>query len=528
MSDPNDLKSKLTRPLDRPGFGGAPKAEDGPQAAAPVTPGLPVPVPQSNAANPGEDVPAGAIARLLGAISRMLAPKPVAPDQPKPAPQAEPTLFTVMVAAMNGDTADGAASHALFKQMESKGAFKVRPLPRPFVIEDAQDPASTLATLTAIRHCLADENGDLMIWGDVSKDGYVLRLSGCSLPDEEKPASFGPTTRIDLPLGLGEAQIALLYAACLAAIDPANEGQKAAQRRLLPQAAQPLELLAAKPPVSLSMPQQRTIQLITGHVCCVAGLVVAPSQAADWLQKAANCYRAAEKRLNSRIDPPWEAALLRKHLAAALTARAERVKERTQECLEEAVTEWRNAAQGIPKERLPQEWAAAHTRLGNALYRLDLMTGDSELLREALTVLQAALQVHSRAEAPTRWAEIMHTIAQVLEVYGDQMRNPDVLKRAADAARTVLEVRNRDRTPLAWAAARNTLGSALFLLDKHGGGVTHLGEALEAVQEALEVFTQYKAKGPAQVAARNLAHVRKLAEDRKARQFIDPDWAGGR
>jgi len=40
------------------------------------------------------------------------------------------------------------------------------------------------------------------------------------------------------------------------------------------------------------------------------------------------------------------------------------------------------------------------------------------------------------------------------------------------------------------------------------------------------VFTTHGAKGPAQVAARNLAHVKKLAEDRKARQVIDPDWAG--
>jgi len=48
---------------------------------------------------------------------------------------------------------------------------------------------------------------------------------------------------------------------------------------------------------------------------------------------------------------------------------------------------------------------------------------------------------------------------------------------------------------------------------------------MDVLEEALEVFTTYGAKGPAQVAARNLAHVKKLAEDRKARQIIDPDWA---
>jgi len=119
----------------------------------------------------------------------------------------------------------------------------------------------------------------------------------------------------------------------------------------------------------------------------------------------------------------------------------------------------------------------------------------------------------------------MHLIAQVLEVYGDQLKSPEVLKRAIDACQSVLEVRTRERTPLAWATTRNTLGSALFLLDRHGGGVNHLLQAMDVLEEALEVFTAHGAKGPAQVAARNLAHVKKLAEDRKARQVIDPDWA---
>jgi len=51
-------------------------------------------------------------------------------------------------------------------------------------------------------------------------------------------------------------------------------------------------------------------------------------------------------------------------------------------------------------------------------------------------------------------------------------------------------------------------------------------QAMDVLEEALEVFNAHGAKGPAQVAARNLAHVKKLAEDRKARQVIDPDWAG--
>jgi hypothetical protein len=357
----------------------------------------------------------------------------------------------------------------------------------------------------------------------MGRDGYRLRLAGANLPDEEKPGGFGVSTRIELPPVLGDPQANLLYAACLAAADAGNEVQRAAVRRLLPLAAAPLEALAAKPPVALSMPQQRSLQQVYGHVCAACALVVAPSQAGDWFRKAVDAYRAAEKRVG-RTDPAWETGLIHKQLAAVLTAWAERSKDQAQVHLEEAVRYWRLAGDVLTRATMPQEWAAVQTRLGVALYRLDLLTGDSELLRESLQALQAALQVHTRADAPHRWADVMNTIAQVLEVYGDQLKNPEVLKRAVDACRSVLEIRTRDRTPLAWASTSNTLGSALFLLDRHGGGLGHLAEADRILEAALEVFRTYGAKGPAQVAARNLAHVRKLAEDRKGRAVIDPDW----
>ncbi|MGE5475586.1 MAG: hypothetical protein ACM3Q1_02950 [Bacteroidales bacterium] len=521
MSDPEDPRARLRKPIERPTLNLPPRHKDKPEPAAALPAVVEEPSTQPQAP--------GGLARLLDAIAKMLQPKPQPETKQAPAPVATPSeapLFTVLVAAMNGDSADGAASQALFKLLEGKSALKVKPLPRPFQLDVMDDPAQMAAVVTNTRHAIVAEEADLLVWGDIGKDGYRLRLSTASLPDEERPTLFGPACRLELPAKLEEAQLNLLYAAILAAAEPVTQVQRAGLRRVLPLAAPPLEVLAAKPPVAWTMPQQRTTQLIHGHVAAACAQVVPPSQAGEWFQHAVNAYRAAEKRLNPRVDPPWEAGLMHKYLAAALTARAERIKDRAEEHLTEAVKEWRAAAESIGKATMPQEWAGLQTRLGAALYRLDLLTGDTELLREALQALQAALQVYTRAEAPQRWAEIMHLIAQVLEVYGDQLKNPEVLKRAIDACQSVLEVRSRERTPLAWAATRNTLGSALFLLDRHGGGVNHLLQAMEVLEEALEVFTAHGAKGPAQVAARNLAHVKKLAEDRKARQVIDPDWAG--
>lgn len=517
MSNPEDPRAKLRRPLERPNLS-LPPRRAGRQEVLPVEEPPPPPPPAAP----------GGLARLLEAIAKMLQPKPAAeakPQTPAQTAPTEPPLVNVLVAAMNGDSADGAASLALFKLLDSKSALKVKPMPRPFQLDVLDDPGLLAAVVTNTRHAVAEENADLLVWGDVTKEGYRLRISTASLPDEERPASFGPMTRLELPLKLEEPQLNMLYAAVLAATEPSTQVQRAGLRRLLPLAAIPLEAIAAKPPVAWTMPQQRTAQLLHGLVCSVCAQVVVPSQSAEWFQKAINAFSAAEKRLNPRLDPAWEGALIHKHMATVLTARGERLKERAPEFLEEAVKQWRAAAENISKATMPQEWAATQMRLGNTLYRLDLLTGDTELLREALQCLQAAAQIHTRAESPQRWAEIMHTIAQVLEVYGDQLKSPEVLKRAIEACQSVLEVRSRERWPLAWAATRNTLGSALFLLDRHSGGIDHLLQAMDVLSEALEVFTSHGAKGPAQVAARNLAHVKKLAEDRKARQIIDPDWA---
>lgn len=522
MTKPDDPRTKFTRPLTRPGGGAPARANLPARIEAPAIIDAPKP---DEAASPAVPGAGSGLARLLDAVAKMLHSKPVARDAADAAPavRAEAAIFTVVVAAMNGDNPDGAASQQVFKALDARPAFRVKPLPRPFLLENPQDPTQVAALVTNTRHAVADENADLLVWGDVSKDGYVLRFATANITDEEKPAAFGPQYRLELPLNFAEPQLHLLYGATLAAADPGNEIQRAGWRRLLPLAAAPLEALATKPPVAISMGQQRSLLLSYGQICTATATAVPPSQADEWFEKAANAYLAAEKRLG-RNDPAWETGLIHKHFAASLTVRAERVKDKAQAYLELAVKHWRLAAETLTRGSLPQEWAAVQTRLGVTLHRLDLLTGDSELLREALGCLQAALQVHTRTEAPARWAEIMNSIALVLEVYGEQLKNPEVLKRAIDACHLVLEVRTRERMPLAWASTMNTLGSALFLMDRHGGGMEHLDEAAEAFEAAHGVFAAHGSKGPAQVAARNLGHVRKLIEERKGRAVIDPDW----
>lgn len=513
MADEDDKKAerlRRARELTASRGAGAPAPTTAPPAAARPEP--PRDAPQSPAKTPG----------LLDIIVSLFKPKPTSsPVSVQATPGIEPPSFTVLVAALAGD-ADGAAATFLNQALTARPTLKVKALGKVFQLDNLEDPSLVSSVVTNTRHAVAEEDADLLVWGEFGKDGYRLRLATATT-DDERAAAFGPATRIELPKTFAEPASNLLYAAILSAIDPVTEAQKTALKRLLPAAAAAAEALAARPPVQMSMPQQRSVQLVFGHVATAAALVMPTEEAVIWFDKAINAYRQAQRRL-ARTDAGWEAGLIHKHIAAALVTKAERTKEKAAPIWEEAITEWRSAVETLPRALMPQEWASSQVRLGGALYRLDLLTGQTELLREALQALQATLQVYSRTETPQRWAEIMHTVAQVLEVYGDQIKNTEVLQRAVDACHSVLEIRTRERGPLAWAATQNTLGGALFLLDRHSEGGTHLAEAETALASALEVFQAHGAKGPAKVAAKNLNHVRKLAETRKARHGVDPHW----
>jgi tetratricopeptide (TPR) repeat protein len=518
--DTGERPKRLARPdIQLPSRRGAAAPEQTPAPAArpAPTPNLPVPT-QAPAAPPPAAVQApGGLARLLDAIAKMLQPKPAQAPAAQPS---EPPSFTVAVAQLAGD-ADGTATQHLLAVLD-RPVFKVKPVAKSFQLASLEDPAAVAVTNLNTRQAAGAEDADVLVWGEVAAEGYRLRLA-TPAADDDRPGAFGPSFRIELPLGFGDMPAGLLLSALVAAADCSGEAQKAAARKLLPGAAQQLEQLAAKPPMQMAMGQQRSVQMVFGHVCAAVAALGPADQTGPWYDKAISYYQAAAKRLG-RTDPPWEAGLIHKHVAAVLMARAEKTKDAGR-ILELAVSEWRLAAETLTRGAMPQEWAAVQVRLGGALYRLDLLTGQTELLREALQALQGALQVYSRTETPSRWADVMNTTAQVLEVYGDQLKSTEVLSRAVDACRQVLEVRSRERTPLAWAATMNTLGGALFLLDRHSSGVSNLREAEQVLTAALEVFQAHGAKGPAKVAAKNLAHVQKLAESRKGRQVVEPHWA---
>lgn len=428
--------------------------------------------------------------------------------------------FQIGVCAVNNDY-EGAWSRALATLLEGRPGVEARLLNHNLQIEPGADQAQAAAAVMRARQVLAHEDGlDLLVWGDVHEDGYSLWFTSTGQGDEDRPGTFSPFIPLELAGNLEPPVAEMFHAAVLAAVEPLNEGQRVLQRLYLPSALQVLPGFPDGLPVAWNMDQQRTALMAYGHgLATMAGW----ETDADLYDRAAECYRAAIMRLSPDIAHGVAEAVMRRHLGGAALAAGDRRKDAAY--LEYAVGEYRSAVDCLFKGAYPYEWGGAQNRLGLALYKLDLLTGQSELLKESLAALQAALTVFSRGEQPLRWADVMGNLAQVLQVYGDQMRSPDVLERAVEACRAVLDIRSRERGPLAHAAAQNSLGTALFLLDKHSRTDIHREEAREALSAALEIYRSLGANRLAAVTEKNLGHLDKLVKGPPERKVANPDWA---
>ena len=511
MSDIDDLKAKLQQRTQSGAAGSVPVVSMSAQATG--TSLVPVGTPIKDA----ELKPSGGpsiLARMMQSMAVLWTP---ATKTKATTPTLDPSLFKVLVAQLNADM-DGAAREHLMQSFGNRPELRLLPVSQSFTFTPPNDPALAQALQSNLRHAVAAEGGNLLIWGDVNADGYRLNFSTAQADDK----AFGLNTRLELPLAFSEPALQVLYAASLASLEATTDTQKSWLRQSLPAAAAMAEELAIRPSVQMSMAQQRSVQLVYGHVALAAADCSSQSQSEQWAERAITSYRSAQKRFTPN-DPGWEQGLIHRHLGSALTAKAEKAANPVP-LFTEAVGEWRKAAETMTRATMPQEWAQSQIKLGNALYRLDLVSGNPDLLREALQSMQGALQVYSRTETPQKWAETMHEMAQILQVYGDQLKSPDVLKKAIETCDAILTVYTQDRTPLSWAKTQNTLGSALFLFDRHKGGNEHLADAETALQNALDVFRAHGASGPAQVAERNLGHVKKLKHKRRGHRFKDPDW----
>jgi tetratricopeptide (TPR) repeat protein len=163
------------------------------------------------------------------------------------------------------------------------------------------------------------------------------------------------------------------------------------------------------------------------------------------------------------------------------------------DALRHCVETFRVVLEGVPRERVPLQWAAIQNNLGNALWDLGKRESGTARLEEAVAAYRAALEVRTRDRAPLQWATTQMNLGNVLATLGKRECGTVCLGQAVAAYHAALQVMRRERTPLDWATTQNNLGSALLALGERECGTACLEEAVSSYRAALEVRTRDRA-----------------------------------
>lgn len=450
---------------------------------------------------------------LIQLLSKLVVQMFSRPPKLSEMPGAEAGLrpFVVVLATLDGDPGNEARA-SLGQALAGRPGIITRTPNTPVTLQEPATSTTLAMALVKARQVLADEHADLVIWGAVAADGMRVYFTPSS-GDESRPTGFALASRMELPRLLDATMADLFHAVVASSIEATTPAQREMISQLVPAAAGVLDVVTKRLPSGLTPRQQASLMIACGHVAWAVGAVTGEI---EWLDKADTAYQAAQRRLLPKDKIPTDDALLLRHRAGVLMARAEKLG--TEKSWDEAIAAYREAISALPRVSFPTEWANDQNRLGLALYRYDLKMARTDLLAEAIDAFRAALQIYTYAEHPRRWAEIMHNLAQALQVYGDQSKDVGMLNRTIEACRAILHVRTREADPLGWASTMNTLGTCLFLRDKHAGKSEGLEEAQGALRAAADTWRICGAVKMAAVAEKNLGHIERLVKLREAKR----------
>jgi len=183
-------------------------------------------------------------------------------------------------------------------------------------------------------------------------------------------------------------------------------------------------------------------------------------------------------------------------------------------CLERAVTAFRNSLGELPRDRLPVDWADTQHNFSLALVRLGEQEEDTEYLYQALAAVNFALEEWTFESFPFDWAIAQNTLAGVLIRLGERETETRILRfeSAVAACRKSFQLQRQDTSPFQWALTQNTLGLALHGLGEAQNDIVKLTEAASAYSSALEVFRAISAAKHIAYLENNLRIVQVLIE----------------
>lgn len=361
---------------------------------------------------------------------------------------------------------------------------------------------------------LADENANILIWGEMEELGTVARLRFLVDPKlaGEQGAIFGLGDSLDLPVPLPQGTGDLVRAVAVAVALPVYSGARGDLLSRLSQHLKGAEAVMEDLPPDFH-DEYKASMLTNAGVAYATAYKFGDKKAGPAATKA---FEAAAA-LTAPDKMPVEWALTQMHWGALMETDARLRKDVAQ--LEAAAARYKAVCGSLGRDGHSFDWALANVRRGQALYRLatQVPAKTSAYLKDAAKAFEEALTVYDRGLMPMRWAEVTNHlgVAQMaLGSFGTESGNA-MLQEAITTFRRVKEVYKRDTSPLLWAQTSNNLGAACVALAKRTKEDYLLDEAAVNFKGAMEVFRRLpRQKKRATMIANNLSRVeRMLAAD---------------
>ncbi len=456
------------------------------------------------------------------------APRPQAKDSPSPAAPAKKkgflsrlfsskkgreATYEIVVADFLDDEDHKITEHffqALKQCAENLGGgvVNIRRANAPFSLADFSDNSMAWGQIkAAAQRWLSEEEGDLLLWGQVRARGQVahLRISHGHPLLHTRAGYIQPCDAFDLPAELDDVLAGYLYAISVGAIVPSDMEQRDSFEAILGPALDTARPALQKRLRQLDPDEQVRFEVAFANLLATCGLI---KRRTDRFKEAEQTYLKALRSLR-RSKSDLLPGVIKRHLGFTQSNWVDIGGET--DLLEAAVESLREACEYFDQSAYPQEWSEMQVTIGQLLYKKDQKDGDSNALKESITAYRSALQVLTATANPRRWAEAKHHLARSLQLLGSQTGDLDMIARSAEACKEALVVRNKKQSPMLWAATQNNLGSALFMLCQKTRKPETAEAAIKAFESALEIYEIRKAVKLAKVTQKNLARAREVS-----------------
>lgn len=416
----------------------------------------------------------------------------------------------ILVSPLAGD-AQGLAAHHIRDRLSGHSGVVISIADRPLTAPGA-DHSEALFVSMAVdlgRRWLKREKADLLIWGEsvpaklsngAPRASWRLRFLSLSTPIHPQSASFSALERLEVPALFGDAIGNLVFGAALAAVNVESaDGLRARAALFRP-------VLKAATHFAEGDMEGTVAECATAQACYAALLLLEGARTGNdrMLQRAVAVYQGA-LILSEDAFPMHERAMIGCHVADAMSLVAEFTQQFHQS--RTTVAYYRAALAMVRKEVFADEYAALHTRLGLALHALAQDSTETTHLKEAADAFTAATTIWTITEAPERWADIQNSIGGLLITMGRLTRQPPLFDKAVAVFQRIAQARSRAQAPAVWAATLANIGAALKEKGAAAKDAVSLQQALEAFDQALQVFTELDLESSAKVVEMQRGHV---------------------